>query len=1109
MKVLVAIIIAISCVCLNANGQLVCLNSQSADTTSYTNGMHNDSVYFVCGNQNATVVATPTSGLPGWNFKWYFYSSSLNAWVFASEDASVPFSSRNLPNGGFKVEIFDATGMMTESYICWVCRVFFPPIVNANTIEPGCTSVHLSGLYFAPQVTGYFNPPPVTTLEPLIVDYNTDFQVCFDVNHSFVSDLSFHLIGPASCGSPHAILSPAPFELQQDTMCNSGSNAVSLCFSNNTIDNLDICANAPSTLTGNYGSYGSDVNTIDWSVFDGCNANEEDWSVQVYDCVAGVQGWVTDATLQMFLDDVNGNDIAIQYGVAANADFVIPDAECELNEQNYIPLQELPVPALSIPISFNTEWVADPPFNIPNAFNNVNLVLDPAPVVDTYFTLRLIGPAIGNACDGNSFDVEFYDYIAPGEAIIEADENIFCIQDSAVSLSSSFANGVWAGQGIMDATTGVFDPSAAGAGIWEIEFIPATSCIEGGTVQLIVTDAPDVVIESTDAVCSNSSLIDLNVSTSGGSWSGEGIVNALNGIFDPGLVSDGSAVISYQIGGVCPAADTIQIEVVPFVPLALSVSEDQVCVTHDPVEIVPNLPGGTWSGEGISADGIFDPSLAGVGEWEVMYSYEQVCSDQAVVSFSVDDPFLQIQPVSPVCFDDPSFELVEFPQGGVWSGTGIVNQTTGVFNPNSIGQPGSYSVYYQIDNACHPIDSITVVLADYPVLDLLIPQGVCPDAASFTLEANIPGGEWSGDGVTGSSSASFDPSVAQIGTNTIIYSVDGVCDVTLSEDIVVYNPPTIEASQDTAVCPGDVASMWAGGAVQYSWQPTDGLNQSNGNEVLANPDQTIVYTVTGYSEQGCSGQNDIQVVVFPAPQIVVNGPFGICQEESVQLLASGLASYTWSGEGLNAYDVSDPLADPQQSTTYVVAGFDNNGCYGESEIEVQVILPVASFVSDFYSGVSSFNPLITNTSVGEVFYWDFGNGDSTVTYDVTEVVQPEFSGVQQYTVTLTSAIGDCISTYSAIFNSYYDSELLVIPNVVTIDGNNKNDHFRILCQNMELLNVEIFDRWGKLVGAYSGPDNKWDPAEFGAATYYYHYEAKGLDGEDYAGSGNFTVLIED
>jgi hypothetical protein len=75
-----------------------------------------------------------------------------------------------------------------------------------------------------------------------------------------------------------------------------------------------------------------------------------------------------------------------------------------------------------------------------------------------------------------------------------------------------------------------------------------------------------------------------------------------------------------------------------------------------------------------------------------------------------------------------------------------------------------------------------------------------------------------------------------------------------------------------------------------------------------------------------------------------------------------------------------------------------------------------------------------------------------------------------------------------------------------MDGNNKNDYFRMLTRNMVSMDVVIFDRWGKKVGGFVGPDSRWSPIEQGAGTYYYYYNALGLDGEIYQGSGEFLVV---
>jgi PKD repeat protein len=1094
--------------CCDAMGQLVCLNSQAADTTSYTNGMPNDSVYFVCAGEDAIVVVTPMSGESNSDFRWYSFSSVLNEWVFANEDVDAAFSTRDLPNGGFKVEVYDANDILTESYTCWICRIFFAPIVNSNTIQPGCTSVQLSGLYFNPQITSYFNPPPIITEAPLLISSDTEISICFDATHTFVSDLSFHLTGPSSCGSPHAVLSPAPFEIQEDALCNGGSDVSSLCFTNVSADNLDVCANAPFSLSGNYGSYGSAAIPIDWDIFIGCDANEEDWSVQVYDCVAGAVGELLGSSLVFSELDWLGNNVTVTYGTPQNFVSDIPDDVCAFDPMMQVDLLRVQESASIIPIQFTTEWIADPPFEIPNAVNNPSVFLNPAPTVDTYFTFKLNGPNIGNACDGNLVDVEFYDYIPPGQSEISIDDNILCPTDVPILLASNYTEGSWSGPGVIDPVSGLFSPQAAGTGVWEVAFNPASSCIEGDTETIIVASVADVQITPLGPLCSNEPTFQLEVNQTGGLWSGNGILNVSTGLFDPSLVGNGSASVSYSVGGECPSFDSMLIEVSEYTPLEIGSEDLILCLNDSPTQLTANLDGGVWSGIGLGnpSSHQFSPAIAGIGTWEITYTYDDICFDQATLNITVDDPQLSILPVAPVCFDASPVNLSASPAGGVWSGTGITNQLTGVFNPNSIGAEGSYTVYYQIDNACAPIDSLVIVIEGYPDVQLNIPDGLCAESSPVLLTANIPDGVWSGNAITGNISAFFDPSLGVFGENSLTYFVDGACDVQTSASVEIYEPPVIILSTDTTICFDGTAVLSADGGSGYQWQPATGLNQTTGSEVTAAPLQSTSYIVTGYSTEGCAGQAQTTVTVLDQPEVIVNGPFAICAADDIQLLASGLENYVWSGEGLSDYNVPDPQAAPQQTTSYTVSGLDSFGCYGENTITVEVISPSASFSADSYTGVSPFEPEINNTSAGDIFFWDFGNGDSTYTSDVSETVMPVFTGLQSYTVTLTAIIGDCLSTFSLVFNSYYDSEILLIPNIVSMDGNNKNDYFRMLTRNMVSMDVVIFDRWGKKVGGFVGPDSRWSPIEQGAGTYYYYYNALGLDGEIYQGSGEFLVV---
>jgi hypothetical protein len=97
--------------------------------------------------------------------------------------------------------------------------------------------------------------------------------------------------------------------------------------------------------------------------------------------------------------------------------------------------------------------------------------------------------------------------------------------------------------------------------------------------------------------------------------------------------------------------------------------------------------------------------------------------------------------------------------------------------------------------------------------------------------------------------------------------------------------PTIVASDDFAICEGDVATLTASGAVNYAWIGT-GLVSNSGSTVTANLNQGVfTFTVTGTDGNGCTDTENVQVTVNPVPTItIVNGP--VC---SVDLL-------TWSIE---------------------------------------------------------------------------------------------------------------------------------------------------------------------------------------------------------------------
>ncbi len=54
-----------------------------------------------------------------------------------------------------------------------------------------------------------------------------------------------------------------------------------------------------------------------------------------------------------------------------------------------------------------------------------------------------------------------------------------------------------------------------------------------------------------------------------------------------------------------------------------------LCTTDAPFQLVPTTAGGTWSGTGVNASGLFDPTIAGVGTFSVTYSL--ACGTETIV----------------------------------------------------------------------------------------------------------------------------------------------------------------------------------------------------------------------------------------------------------------------------------------------------------------------------------------------------------------------------------------------------------------------------------------------------------------------------------------------
>lgn len=139
--------------------------------------------------------------------------------------------------------------------------------------------------------------------------------------------------------------------------------------------------------------------------------------------------------------------------------------------------------------------------------------------------------------------------------------DVLCDSDSPFNLNAVDDGGVWSGTGITNDQTGTFSPSIAGAGTHHITYDIYGPCGDSGSIDIQVTQSVDSEIKATDEICENESAILLEALPGLGTWSGSGIINSNEGIFDPSEANFGQNIITFNPSTFCINSSFHAIEV--------------------------------------------------------------------------------------------------------------------------------------------------------------------------------------------------------------------------------------------------------------------------------------------------------------------------------------------------------------------------------------------------------------------------------------------------------------------------------------------------------------------------------------------------------------------
>ena len=219
-------------------------------------------------------------------------------------------------------------------------------------------------------------------------------------------------------------------------------------------------------------------------------------------------------------------------------------------------------------------------------------------------------------------------------------------------------------------------------------------------------------------------------------------------------------------------------------------------------------------------------------------------------------------------------------------------------------------------------------------------------------------------------------------------------------------------------------------------------------------------------------------------------PEKICKGQGIELNenSTGRDSMFWENNPyLSCTDCPSPIAT-LPLTEYINYKVKDtaSGCFAIDSVLVTVYDLKADFTYHSEQCYTSLDIFFDNKSQNAHSYtWDFG--DNSTSTEVSPQHYYPFNNTQQpvqYVVTLTVSRNDpsCVADTSftvAILEPLYT------PNLITPDGNRKNDYFHITGISNQCWTLVLYNKWGAIVYKNENYDNTFNGDDVAEGVYFY------------------------
>ena len=450
-------------------------------------------------------------------------------------------------------------------------------------------------------------------------------------------------------------------------------------------------------------------------------------------------------------------------------------------------------------------------------------------------------------------------------------------------------------------------------------------------------------------------------------WAGIGTVQ--DTFVAPIAQTDSSFVVSY-FNSADTCYDTVDVHILP---RPISVSGDvQLCDTVGGIDaqLFANggndyfwgiVPGGdpingsnfgcatcanTWAHPNTTTSYVVSTDLTGICHGTDTVTVEIVSAFDPSFSFN-----------SPICANDVNQTFIPVNSGGVWTGTGVVDGATGIFDPTIAGA-GIIPVTYTIPGACANTTTVDIEVIGLPDATITAPDQYCFDGGALSLIAATPGGVFSGSGGVDGVNETFDPTGLTPGVYNVYYTLTTPCTSIDTHKIEVLNSVPYSVVTPIVIC------------------DNESLVLSDSLTVGANYTEPVVMNFTGGGITNVSSGIFNGGLVTPGNhtiQVTLTDTFGLCASDKTINISVNLTEYNnllkdvyCSNEGNVFLQTDKPLTATIWSNTAINTGQDSIQLNNFNSFNTE----------DYGEGKWAFNFSYTNV-----------NGCTGVTYDTLIILK--------------------------------------------------------------------------------------------------------------------------